>query len=316
MNNKHRVKSFLSRKLIIIFLFGLCVNQALAQDLDSLYTQTMLKNGAQAPDFLIDSVSNTHLSDFRGRYVVLHFWASWCPDCRKDIPEMNRLYDEFASDSVIFIHISFDTEREKWQNYLGESGMDGIQLCEFKKMKESATATAYGIKWIPSVYVLNTAGRVILQTVTTEKLRKRLQLLDKSKVYIPRSKREAEPTFPGGDDAMMLFLSRNIKYPRLASNYGLEGQTLLKFLVNTDGSISNVRVIDNKITKEDRLPFRTLPEEEKRAMRKKVLALFAEEGIRVVESMPRWKAGVRYGMQMKTEYELPINYKIQYKNDN
>ena len=242
--------------------------------------------------------------------------ASWCPDCRKDIPEMNRLYDEFASDSVIFIHISFDTEREKWQNYLGESGMDGIQLCEFKKMKESATATAYGIKWIPSVYVLNTAGRVILQTVTTEKLRKRLQLLDKSKVYIPRSKREAEPTFPGGDDAMMLFLSRNIKYPRLASNYGLEGQTLLKFLVNTDGSISNVRVIDNKITKEDRLPFRTLPEEEKRAMRKKVLALFAEEGIRVVESMPRWKAGVRYGMQMKTEYELPINYKIQYKNDN
>lgn len=51
-------------------------------------------------------------------------------------------------------------------------------------------------------------------------------------------------------------------------------------------------------------------------MRKKVLALFAEEGIRVVESMPRWKAGVRYGMQMKTEYELPINYKIQYKNDN
>jgi hypothetical protein len=183
-------------------------------------------------------------------------------------------------------------------------------------MKESATATAYGIKWIPSIYVLNTAGRVILQTVTTEKLRKRLQLLDKSKVYIPRSKREAEPTFPGGDDAMMLFLSRNIKYPRLASNYGLEGQTLLKFLVNTDGSISNVRVIDNKITKEDRLPFRTLPEEEKRAMRKKVLALFAEEGIRVVESMPRWKAGVRYGMQMKTEYELPINYKIQYKNDN
>ena len=80
MNNKHRVKSFLSRELIIIFLLGLCVNQALAQDLDSLYTQTMLKNGAQAPDFLIDSVSNTHLSDFRGRYVVLHFWASWCPD--------------------------------------------------------------------------------------------------------------------------------------------------------------------------------------------------------------------------------------------
>ena len=47
MNNKHRVKNFLSRELIIIFLLGLCVNQALAQDLDSLYTQTMLNHGVR-----------------------------------------------------------------------------------------------------------------------------------------------------------------------------------------------------------------------------------------------------------------------------
>ena len=311
------------KKILALFLLclsSLMVMEATAQtDFDDKYAVDLLKPGTPAPDFQLATPDGkmVKFSDFsKGKYVVVDFWASWCPDCRKDAPEIIRLYNHFHSKGVEFIGVSFDTDKEKWTNCIEKLGIPYEQVSEMKRMKDSKVAAAYGIKWIPSVYVLNTAGRVILQTVTTEKLRKRLQLLDKSKVYIPRSKREAEPTFPGGDDAMMLFLSRNIKYPRLASNYGLEGQTLLKFLVNTDGSISNVRVIDNKITKEDRLPFRTLPEEEKRAMRKKVLASFAEEGIRVVESMPRWKAGVRYGMQMKTEYELPINYKIQYKNDN
>ena len=60
----------------------------LAQDLDSLYAQSMLKNGMVAPDFVIDSATNARLEDLRGRFVVLHFWASWCPDCRRDTPEL------------------------------------------------------------------------------------------------------------------------------------------------------------------------------------------------------------------------------------
>lgn len=302
------------RRLLLLLVLLPMVLGAYSQDLDSLYTQEMLKFGTEAPDFKIDSISNTSLKSLRGRYVVLHFWASWCPDCRKDIPEINRLHDEFASDSVIFIHVSFDTDADKWLKYVADSGMEGLQLCEFVKMRESKMANAYGVKWIPSMYVLNTEGKVILRTVMIEKLRRQLSHLDKSKIHIPRSKRAASPSFPGGDDALKAFLAANVEYPRKASNYGLEGQTIFHFTVNADGTISQVKVVNNNITVEDKLPFQKLAGDEKRKLREEVLMLFAEEGKRVIGKMPKWKPGVRYGMPVKGEYEMPLNFKIHYNS--
>lgn len=305
------------KNIVLIVLFVCFCASGFSQadkDLDSLYAQDMLKVGVEVPDFVIDSVSNMSLKSLRGRYVVLHFWASWCPDCRKDIPAINQLHNEHASDSVVFIHVSFDTEREKWINYLSESGMQGLQLCELKKMRESKMAQSYGIKWIPSMYVINTEGKVILRTVMIDKLGKQLKRLDKSKVIVPRNKRSADPLFPGGEEAMMAYLVKSIDYPRKASNYGLEGQTVFKFSVNADGSISNIRVIQNRITVEDKLPFQRLAGDEKRKLREEVLELFAEEGKRVIQAMPKWKPAIRYGMAIKTEYELPLNFRIQYNN--
>lgn len=284
----------------------------LAQDLDSLYAQSMLKNGMVAPDFVIDSATNARLEDLRGRFVVLHFWASWCPDCRRDTPELKRLQEEFASDSLVFIHISFDTDRERWMKYYMDNDIEGLHFCEMTKMKDSRIAQAYGIKWIPSIYVLNTEGKVILATVEIEKLRKRLGLLDYSRVYIPRGRRATDPMFPGGDEVMMRYLAQQIDYPRTASNYGLQGQTVVKFLVETDGTISNVRVVANRITVDNRLVFQRLAGDEKRRIREQVLEQFAEEAIRVVSGMPKWKPCIRHGIPMKVEYELPINFKIDY----
>lgn len=301
-------------KKLLLMVYALLAGTltGLAQDLDSLYAQSMLKNGMVAPDFVIDSATNARLEDLRGRFVVLHFWASWCPDCRRDTPELKRLQEEFASDSLVFIHISFDTDRERWMKYYMDNDIEGLHFCEMTKMKDSRIAQAYGIKWIPSIYVLNTEGKVILATVEIEKLRKRLGLLDYSRVYIPRGRRATDPMFPGGDEVMMRYLAQHIDYPRTASNYGLQGQTVVKFLVETDGTISNVRVVANRITVDNRLVYQRLAGDEKRRIREQVLEQFAEEAIRVVSGMPKWRPCIRHGIPMKVEYELPINFKIDY----
>ena len=301
-------------KKLLLMVYALLAGTltGLAQDLNSLYAQSMLKNGMVAPDFVIDSATNARLEDLRGRFVVLHFWASWCPDCRRDTPELKRLQEEFASDSLVFIHISFDTDRERWMKYYMDNDIEGLHFCEMTKMKDSRIAQAYGIKWIPSIYVLNTEGKVILATVEIEKLRKRLGLLDYSRVYIPRGRRATDPMFPGGDEVMMRYLAQHIDYPRTASNYGLQGQTVVKFLVETDGTISNVRVVANRITVDNRLVYQRLAGDEKRRIREQVLEQFAEEAIRVVSGMPKWKPCIRHGIPMKVEYELPINFKIDY----
>ena len=86
---------------------------AMAQDLDSKYATNLLKPGTVAPDFTLRTADekDIKLRAFRGNYVVLDFWASWCSDCRKDIPAMKQLWSDFMDYNVRIIGISFDTSK-------------------------------------------------------------------------------------------------------------------------------------------------------------------------------------------------------------
>ena len=85
------------------------------QDADARYAKELLQPGTEAPDFTLpapDGTSHT-LSSLRGSYVVLDFWASWCPDCRKDIPAMKELHDKYGQ-RIKFVSISFDDKKDAW----------------------------------------------------------------------------------------------------------------------------------------------------------------------------------------------------------
>ena len=290
-------------------------SSAKAEDTDSLYTPSMLSIGTMVPDIVIDSIHNISLSSLRGRYVVLHFWASWCPDCRKDMPAMNELSYVYSSVSVVFIHISYDTDKAVWQKYIEDNKMLGLQVSELKKMRETQTYSLFGIKWIPAMYLVSPEGRVMLRTVKVEKLAERLKYLNYAKLSIPKNKRSRNPRFQGGERNLRYYLSHKIDYPREANNYGLEGVTTMRFTIERDGSISNVTVKDNRITVEDKLPFRKLQGDEQNVVRQKALDAFAKEATRVIEEMPNWEPGLRYGTPVRVEYEMPINFRIHYTND-
>lgn len=303
------------KKLLLFLLAAIPFLSLQAEDPDSLYAKDMLPIGALAPEMVIDSASNITLESLRGRYVVLHFWASWCPDCRRDMAELNELSYVYNSDSIVFVHISYDTNKEAWLKYIEDNQMLGLQISELKKMRECKTYDLFKIHWIPAYYVLNTEGRVIERTVDVKKLARRMTLLDLSRVIIPKSKMSKAPEYKGGETMLRYYLAKSIKYPRIASNYGLEGQTVVKFMVETDGTITNTRVIDNKITVEDKLPFQKLRNDMRNRTRQEALDAFAEEALRVINSMPKWNPGKRYGMPIKAEYELPINFRLKYNSD-
>ncbi len=303
-------------KKLLLTLFAVIPFLGLqAEDPDSLYAKDMLSVGTLAPEMVIDSASNITLESLRGRYVVLHFWASWCPDCRRDMAELNELSYVYSSDSIVFIHVSYDTNKEVWLKYIEDNRMLGLQISELKKMRECKTYDLFKIHWIPAYYVLNTEGRIIERTVDVKKLARRMTLLDLSRVHIPKSKMSKAPEYKGGETMLRYYLAKSIKYPRIASNYGLEGQTVVKFMVEADGSITNARVIDNRITVEDKLPFQKLRGDSKTRTRQEALDAFSEEALRVINDMPQWNPGKRYGKPIKVEYELPINFKLKYNSD-
>ena len=167
------------KKLIALFAALAVLSGCKSQpDLDSEYAVDMIPKGESVPELVMPARdgSTFDLSEFRGRYVVLDFWASWCPDCRADVQTMKELYARYG-DKATFVGISFDTDPEKLDSYVKENGIGWLQLCEFIPKKESTVGDAYHVKWIPSMYLVDPEGNVVLGTVMIDKLAAALKLL-------------------------------------------------------------------------------------------------------------------------------------------
>ena len=148
-------------------------------DFDSKYATELVKAGVQAPDFKMKTIDGKtfKLSQLKGKTVVLDFWASWCPDCRKDAPEVVRMYKEYAPQGIEFVGVSMDTDVEAWRKACEQFGITYTQVSELKIFKETDIAKAYGVKWIPSMVVVDKEGKVALSTVLTYKVDKYLKEL-------------------------------------------------------------------------------------------------------------------------------------------
>ena len=98
---------------------------------------------------------------------------------------------------------------------------------------------------------------------------------------------EKMPEFPGGQDALNRYLVRNIKYPLLAQENGIQGRVVCQFVVNSDGSIVDISVVRG------------------------VEESLDKEAIRVNQSMPKWTPGRQGGKSVRVKYTLPIRFKLQ-----
>jgi len=303
------------RKLFVLagMLMGM-VSTMMAQNLDAKYATDLLPVGTQAPD-LIDAKGDIHpITDFRGRCVVLDFFATWCGDCRKDLPEMKKLYAQYDIQGVDFIGISFDTDFVDIQNFMDKEPIRWRVLSELKKMKESKMAQDYHIQWIPTMYLLDTEGRVVLATVEIGRLKAKLAELKKAnKLVAPElAGQDHAPQYPGGISELMKFLSYNIKYPVEAEHYGVEGRVLVNFFVETDGTVSDIKVVNADL--KNRLSdkkFSKYSEQDKFAMREKGEGQLKEEALRVVRKMPNWDPAMRRGEKVRVKYTLPISFRLK-----
>ncbi|SNU05731.1 protein TonB [Prevotellaceae bacterium MN60] len=98
---------------------------------------------------------------------------------------------------------------------------------------------------------------------------------------------EQMPSFPGGPSALFEYLSKNIKYPVVAEENGIQGRVIVSFVVERDGSITDVRVV------------------------KSVDPSLDKEAQRVVKSMPRWIPGKQNGSAVRVKYTVPVTFRLQ-----
>lgn len=167
--------------LAMLLIGGVGVKaQPALQDFDAKYAAELVKPGTVAPDFKMKTPEGKNFQFAKwakGKTVVLDFWASWCPDCRKDAPEVVRLYNDYHKYGIEFLGVSMDTDVEAWKKAIEKFGIKYPQVSELKKFKETAISKAYGVNWIPSMVVIGPDGQVKLSTVLTYKVDKYLKEL-------------------------------------------------------------------------------------------------------------------------------------------
>jgi thiol-disulfide isomerase/thioredoxin len=120
--------------------------------------------GKPSPSFSYENFKGgiTKLDDFKGKYVYIDVWATWCGPCRQEIPFLQKVEDKYHGKNIVFTSISIDTakDHEKWKKMVGDKTLGGVQLFADKDWK-SDFIQAYGINSIPRFILIDPKGNVV-----------------------------------------------------------------------------------------------------------------------------------------------------------
>lgn len=134
--------------------------------------------GKTAPTFSMADAAGkmVSLADFKGKYVLIDFWASWCGPCRKENPNVVAAYKKYHDKGFEILGVSLDSNKEPWLKAIATDGLTWNHVSDLKGWKNSAAAL-YGVKSVPASFLISPDGKIVAKDLRGEVLHKKLASL-------------------------------------------------------------------------------------------------------------------------------------------
>jgi len=145
---------------------------------ETLEAQMKTSVGMTAPSFDQPDVDGhpVSLASFKGKYLLIDFWASWCGPCRAGNPAVLKAYKNYHDKGLYILAVSLDDKKEDWLTAVKKDGLPWTQVSDLQGWKNSAAAQ-YGIRGIPMNFLLDREGTIIAKGLRGEDLEKKLSEL-------------------------------------------------------------------------------------------------------------------------------------------
>jgi peroxiredoxin len=122
-------------------------------------TGTGVEVGEEAPEFSLmsDAGRPVQLGDFRGKFLVLNFWATWCPPCLEELPSLNRFHEQFSGKGVVVLGVSVDEDESTYREFLKKAGVGFLTARDASRK----TPRTYGTFKYPETYFVDRQGKIV-----------------------------------------------------------------------------------------------------------------------------------------------------------
>jgi thiol-disulfide isomerase/thioredoxin len=140
-------------------------------------SSAQLHPGQIAPEISLPNVNDSmvNLSSFKGKVVLIDFWASWCGPCRASNPGVVRLYAKYKTQGFEVLGVTVDTKKDAWLKAIQHDKITYTQV--INTSGDNSPAAVYGIRFIPSTFLLNKKGEIVAINLEADDLEKKIKAL-------------------------------------------------------------------------------------------------------------------------------------------